>query len=453
MKKHYLLDTNVLLHDPAALFQFQENDVYLPLEVVVELDRFKKGSDEINVNAREVIRNLEELTKEGIPSEGISLERGGKLFFLLPPEQKKRKKRTASEQGLFERVDRGVSILENKLGYADDRILAWAKTLAQDDPKTYTCLVTKDLNLRLRARILGMHAEDYRHDKAAIDLHALFGREREIVVVKDLIDTIYQQREKGVEAPPELRKCLDHNQYIVLRGESRSALVKYVQEKLVAIRDLSSGIEGIKPRNYSQRFLFDACLDQNFTILTALGKAGTGKTVVTLAAALHQVMKGNDRRYDKVVVFRPILETGKELGYLPGEVEDKIAPHFGPIKTALRIILGDAGVEYQGLDDYIEYRPINFVRGDTLHKSFIVVDEAQNFTHRELKLIGTRMGEGSKIVFLGDPFQIDNPYLDEKSNGLTVITDRLRNKAPEFTYVLLEKVERSRVAEIFANYV
>ena len=253
------------------------------------------------------------------------------------------------------------------------------------------------------------------------------------------------------------------NQYLVLRENKQEVLVKYKQGKFVKLRR-DEKVENITPRNMEQRFLLDACLDEDLRIVSGLGKAGTGKTIIALAAGVHLVTdsrseyinskglrrtKGND--YHKLVVFRPIQESGKGLGFLPGSLEEKINPYFKPVNTALQLIMGDAGADYSE-HKFIDCSPLNFIWGDTLHNSFIIVDEAQNYTPAELKLIGTRVADSSKLVILGDPYQTDNPYLDERSNGLSLVADKLRKKVPEFGMVILNKVERGRVAEIFAEY-
>lgn len=435
-KKKYLLDTNVLLHDPAALDNFQDNDVYLPIEVIVELDKFKKGSEEKNFHAREACRRLEELTNDDDftekdkATEGISLnEQGGRLFFLTSP------------------LPEG---LEQSLTHVDDRIICRARQLKEEHPGQETGVVTKDINLRIRLRLAGIPTEDYLFDKAVLNLDEFFERKMKFEVAADLINQFY--REGSVTPPAELLPELEENQYLILKCDSQSALGRYQQGTIGKLRYQGKPIESIRPKNYSQHFLLDACLDATVKIVVGLGKAGTGKTVLALAAGLHQVISDEHKQYQKILIFRPTIESGKELGFLPGELEAKISPHFQPVYTALGVIMSEAAVAYPGLSEWLECRPINFVRGDTFHNQYIIVDEAQNFTPKEIKQIGTRLGENSKLVLLGDPFQIDIPYLDDKSSGLMVMTDRFRGKIPEFSYVILDKVERSPEAKIFAEY-
>jgi|SRR3989344_350913 len=450
MKKNFILDTNVLMHDPAALFSFDEHDVYIPLEVIGELDKFKKGPADINVHAREVTRTIERMTEAGIPQEGIPLENdgketGGRLYILLPENQ--------NNVGLEDRVEDT---------YVDTIILKRAKKLSKERPESETTLVTKDLNLRIRARAIGLQADDYLHDKVAFDLHAFFNSTREYNVDPAIINAVYHSSQQGIMVPESLRG-LEQNQYLALRNGSQSCLVQHRKGQLYKIKEANLG--KIKPRNQSQHFLLDACLNPDLTIVSALGKAGTGKTLLTLAAALYQVMDPENQRYEKVIVFRPTIEAGETLGFLPGSVDEKIGPYFRAIDTAAGIIFGGSLQDHikpektdhyvkvsEQMKKYVEKMSIHYARGDTFHRSFIIVDEAQNLTQQQLKMLGTRMGSGSKMVITGDPFQIDNSFLDEKNNGLTAMTHRLRGQVPEFAYIILDKGERSREASIFADY-
>jgi len=479
MTKRYVLDTSVLVHDPQSLFSFQENYLYLPLEVIEEIDHLKKGSDEVNINAREVGRRLEKITASchgGIPKEGIEIGEGGRLFVLIPPEDRGNPEGTLEERTshYLSRITRTV---EGKFGYTDSFIIRAAQELQRSDSDHKDMpirIVSKDHNLRIRARAVGIDAEDYETDKVRADLNSFFGRNVEIEVPPDqyeLINTLHQaERAKtgGIEPPASLVDKLKGNNYAVFRAGTLSALVRYFGGKIQVLPKLEN-VEGIKPRNYEQRFLLDACLDPNIEVVAGIGKAGTGKTLMALAAGLTQVMEGTKRKsYDRVIVTRPLVETGKELGALPGELAEKLGPYFEPIKTALKVILGSGADGYfqsrgdgkkgkelnhiPGMGDLVEYRPINFIRGDTFHNTYLIIDEAQNFTKKELKLIGTRMGDNSKVVMIGDPFQIDNPFLDDRSNGLVVVTDLFRKTDMPFAYVLLEKGERSPLADYFAEH-
>ena len=443
--KNYVLDTNVLLHDSSALGAFDNNHVYLPTVVIQELDRFKKGGEEMNVNARAVTRRLEALTKDGVKPEGIELG-SGRLFFLDTPPYK---------TGKLTLLDRIFTIAQNKLGYADDEIIELARNLSQKSTNP-TIIVSKDLNLRIKSRRAGIQADDYLHDKVAGDVKEILKSESVVDVEGTVIDQVFKHP-RGFRVPLELESILSSNTYFTLRNSlnhSQSAQVRYALNTLFPVKgyDRMKGVEDIKPRNTQQGYLLDACLDEDINVVAAVGMAGTGKTLLSVAAGMTQVMKGDLKRYDKVVVVRPIREVGASLGFLPGEKEDKIAPYYAPIKTAMSVIFGENASSYGGFDDLIEFRPITYLRGDTLHRSFVIVDEAQNLTPKEIKTIGTRIGDDSKLVLCGDPFQIDNPMLDERSNGLIKTIYALRGNITEFAYVTLEKVERGRIAEIFAKH-
>jgi len=453
MRKKFVLDTSVLLHDSSSMFKFGDNDIYIPLAAIGEVDKFKKGQTDLNVNARQVSRELKKLVKYGIPESGIEIPNGGRLFFLSPDNH--------GEVGLEERLEDA---------YADTIMLKQALKLSESDSdKSITILVTNDTNFLIRAKILGLEAEDYRHDKVAFDLHDFFNNRITYKVNPDLIDSVFGNKEEGFMPHEDLRKQLEENQYLVLKNGSQSCLSRYKKGMLFPIRSSSEKVGEIKPRNYSQRFLLDACLSPDLSIVSAIGKAGTGKTLLAIAAALQQVMYDDRRKYEKIIIFRPIMGVGGEsLGYLPGDVDSKIGPYFRAIDTAIAVALGDirghtilskqlekAGyadkrITEEDIKSRIEKMPITYSRGDTYHHTFMIVDEAQNLKPSEIKMLGTRMGYGSKIVLTGDPFQIDNPYLDEKSNGLTTTTYKLRG-VPEFAYVVLDKGERSREAEIFAD--
>ena len=446
MKKNYVVDTNVLLANPGALFHFADNDVYLPPDVLRELDKFKSGTDEINANARQITRTLERLTLGHKVNEGIALETGGKLYFIAD-----RPRRDAPREG--EALERLVHVLEGHFGYADDYILDQTRELAQKDPETPTILVTRDINLRIRARRAGLEAADHEHDKAAMDMNAFFRRNPRVTVDQDYLTRVHTQ--EPAAPPPGLADQLSCNTYHILEAISgRPAIVRY-DGKVVRRINIPKKVEEIIPRNPAQKALLDALLDQEVHVVSALGRAGTGKTLLALAAAITQTTRGGPYagRYQRIVVVRPIVEASKNnLGYLPGEVDDKIGPHFKPIERALDLIVGENGRDEALRTGLVEFVPINYLRGDTLHGTYVLVDEAQNFLPREIKTIGTRLGEGSKIVLCGDPFQVDLPTCDERSNGLTVMTDRFRTNLADFMYVILEEVERSGTAAAFAKY-
>ncbi len=459
--KNYVLDTSVLLHDGNSIRNFEDNDVYIPEVVGEELNKNKNGSGDKGYNARQVIRTIDGLIQEtnGNLKEGLPLEGGGKLRYLkssLPePVALESAEKNASVEGstLQEKIERGVNriimLMEEQRKSNDDKIIQAAVELSKSDPKHPTIVVSKDFNLRINANWQGVEAQDYTYDKAQIDLKEFFGRKQELEVDKKVIDSLHQA--KQAEIPTELRYLVQLNQYLALKCGSASALVRVADSSLFKrIRDYSK-LEGIKPRNVEQRFWMDACMDPERTIVCGVGKAGTGKTLIALVAGLAQVMEENEygKRYDKVVVFRSTPET--KLGYLPGNLDEKLDPYFWPIKTAMRVIFGKNTDSYEQINELVEFHPIDLAKGNTYHHSFVIVDDGQDTTYDDIKLIGTRIGEGSKLVLTGDPYQISNPYLDEKSSGLTRLIEIFSGKVPEFAHVTLEDVVRSRTAEIFAE--
>ncbi|MBT3835867.1 hypothetical protein HOD05_02415 [Candidatus Woesearchaeota archaeon] len=436
---NYVLDTNVLIRNPDAIYTFDTNRVHLPLTVVRELDKLKKEPGEVGFAAREASRNIESLLGDSSPEQiksGIKLENGGS-FYLLG---------------------------EEKTGYGDDDILKAAFEIkASGDRKTV--LVSKDTNVRIRARAKGLSAEDYMHDKAQIDFDKLFSVEDSLVVPDQLFAEMYEGggshgNPKPIVLPDHLRDQVHANQYLQMLSEDEGARehVKIKRDKIMPLHlKMRNAIENIKPRNIRQLYLLDACLDPDFTIVNGLGRAGTGKTLMAVVAAITQVAK--KEKYDRIMVFRPLVDAGSsDIGYLPGNVDDKIGPYFGAIKNLFDFVLQGPGTQTLLADNTLIFNPPNYLRGDTLNNTYMIVDEAQNFTHAELKLIGTRMGEGTKMVTIGDPFQSDLRFNnDERDNSLTKSTAYHRNN-PDleeralFSYVVLKEVERSLSAKAWGGF-
>ncbi|MEY2427313.1 MAG: PhoH-like ATPase [Verrucomicrobiota bacterium] len=436
MKKNYILDTNVLLHDPESLLSFQENDVLIPIEVIEEIDRFKRESTELGQNARSVSRTLDGLRGEGRLSEGVALPTGGRLRIVF-------RKNEAAKNGhaLF------------STDSVDNRILSLASAIQKAQPKSQTVLVSKDINLRIKADAIGLSAEDYENDR---------------VFIKDLYTgmiemTVSAEKLAFFRANGELElnggKQYFPNEYCTLIEENnpkRTALTKvdHSGTKLVPIIDCREGIWGIKPRNREQHFGFDALLDDRIKLVTLMGKAGTGKTLLAMAAGLKRTVM--DREFRRLVVARPTISMGKELGFLPGSLEEKLAPWMQPIHDALEM-LGDLnmGHEHRRSGDLmrsgsIVVEALSYIRGRSIANQFMVIDEAQNLTPLETKTIITRVGHGTKIVFTGDPYQIDNPYVDSSSNGFNYIVSRFRSE-PIAAHIEFQKGERSELAELAAN--
>ncbi len=433
--KNYILDTNVLLHDPNSLLSFAENNVLIPIEVIEEIDRFKRESTELGQNARAVSRMLDSFRGEGRLSEGVKLPTSGKLKIVF------QKNGHANGDAVF------------NANSVDNRILSLAASIQKAQPRNPTILVSKDINLRIKADALGLQAEDYETDR---------------VHIKDLYTgmielTLSPQAIAAFRANGELElnggKKYFPNEYCALIDETnlkKTALAKVDAsgERLIPIVDCREGVWGIKPRNREQHFAFDALLEDDVKLVTLMGKAGTGKTLLAMAAGLKRTVL--DREFRRLVVARPTISMGKELGFLPGSLEEKLAPWMQPIHDALEM-LGDLnmGHEHRRSGDLmrsgmIVVEALSYIRGRSIANQFMIIDEAQNLTPLEAKTIITRVGHGTKIIFTGDPYQIDNPYVDSSSNGFNYVVSRFRAEAVA-AHIELQKGERSELAELAAN--
>jgi len=435
--KTFVLDTNVLLHDPYALFQFQENNILIPITVIEEIDRFKKDMNETGRNARQVSRILDELRQKGSLSAGITLESGGNLrVALLNNEMLRHIPSELSDQK------------------SDNRILAVAVEAKNAVDQMPVILVTKDTNLRIKADAIGLDAEDYESDK--VDISELYSGFSEIDVSSDTVDRFYGQG--WVDAPENLLP----NQYVVMRdagNPSHSALAKYVsgQKKLIPVIKIGKeGVWSITPRNREQTCALDALLDDSIKIVTLVGKAGTGKTLLAIAAGLHKTAEENI--YNRLLVSRPVFPMGKDIGFLPGDIEEKLAPWMQPIFDNVELLLSGHEAEKRHSKGYrelmamgiMEIEPLTYIRGRSIPNQYLIVDEAQNLTPHEIKTIVTRAGEGTKVVLTGDPYQIDNPYVDSSSNGLTYLVERFKGQEIS-AHITMMKGERSALAELAAN--
>ena len=431
MRKTYILDTNVLLHDPESLFSFEDNAIVLPLSVIEELDRIKRRSDEVGRNAREVSRRLDELRISGRLSEGVGLANGGSVRIEINGNQP-------------DNQPYGID-----LNTTDNRILALAYAL-MNHGQTPVILVTKDLNLRIKADVLGLAAEDFYSDK--VDYHKLYSGVTELYLSVEEIDRFY--REGYLDYPAG---DLQPHQFCILKldeSSSKSALGRYFQHRLHKLTHDGKAVYGIKALNKEQKFALDLLLDETIQVVTLVGKAGTGKTIMALAAGLEKVLEGGGR-YNRILITRPIVPLGNDLGYLPGDKEDKIRPWMQPIYDNLEYLCNEH-IQPNGCIDYliangkIELEALTYIRGRSIPKQFIICDESQNLSPHVIKTILTRVGRGSKIIFTGDPEQIDHPYLDASSNGLSYLVEKI--KAEEIAgHITLIKGERSGIAELGAR--
>jgi len=436
--KNFVLDTNVLLHDPQALYRFEDNNIIVPITVIEEIDRFKKDMNETGRNARQISRFLDMLRKEGSLSLGVHLESGGTLRVEIYEE--KVMKRLPPEL----RVDRG-----------DNRILAVAMDLHERDSATPVILVTKDTNLRIKADALGLVAEDYESDK--VDIDELYTGCVEQDAEPDEVDRFHGQgwleMVKGSYLP---------NQYVTLtdlQNSSHSAIGRFnaTEGKLLPIRKTGrDGVWSIQPRNREQSFALDALMDDSIKLVTLVGKAGTGKTLLAIAAGLHKTAE--EGVFNRLLVSRPVFPMGRDLGFLPGDIEEKLAPWMQPIFDNVELLLSGHEAEKRHSKGYkelmamgiLDIEPLTYIRGRSIPNQYMIVDEAQNLTPHEIKTIVTRAGEGTKIVLTGDPYQIDNPYVDSSSNGLTYVVERFKEQVIA-AHVTLSKGERSDLAELAAN--
>jgi PhoH-like ATPase len=452
-----VLDTNVLMHDPSSLFRFAEHDIFLPMMTLEELDSHKKGMSEVARNARQVSRSLDSL----IAAAGGSLQDGMKLDAMGH--------RDASGR-LFFQTQAVASMLPSSLpmGKADNQILGVVRALQDEHPGREIVLVSKDINMRIKAHALGLPAEDYFNDQVIEDTDLLY------TGVLQLPDDFWTQHGKGVESwqqnglthyrisGPLVRRLLT-NQFVYLDGES--PLVAKVREitgntaVLQTLRDHGQArhaVWGVGARNREQNFALNLLLDPEIDFVTLLGQAGTGKTLLTLAAGLVQVLES--RRYSEIIVTRATVPVGDDIGYLPGTEEEKMQPWMGALQDNLEVLMGSdaAGGEWGRsasadlVRSKIRIKSLSFMRGRTFINKFLIIDEAQNLTPKQIKTLITRAGTGTKVVCLGNIAQIDTPYLTEGSSGLTYVVDRFKGW-PHSGHVTLQRGERSRLADFAAE--
>lgn len=436
--KLFVLDTNVVLHDARCILHFQENDVAIPITVLEELDRFKRGNEDIHFQAREFLRMLDDLTGDVLADGGVRLgENLGRLRVVVGEETH------PDMVGVF-----GEDT-------PDHRILSTAHALWMREARSRpVILVSKDTNLRLKAKSLGVPAQDYASDKVK-NLDRLYTGQRVVEGVStEAIDALYGPRAaiRLDEFLPNLLPAANEN--FVLRNGSKSALATFNPTDRTLVRVEKKSAYGITPRNAEQSFALRALLDDAVNLVTLVGKAGTGKTLLALAAALER-----RKNYRQIYLARPIVPlSNRDLGYLPGDLRSKLDPYMQPLFDNLGVIRNQFASDDQAnrkiqdlLDsDKLVITPLAYIRGRTLQKVFFIVDEAQNLTPHEVKTIITRAGEGTKIVFTGDVHQIDHPYLDKFSNGLSYLVHRMHGQ-PIHAHVSLEKGERSALAELASN--
>lgn len=442
MKKIYVLDTNVLLHDPHAVFAFEDNDVIIPSVVLEEVDAKKRLADEIGRNARYVSRLLDSFRAQGRLHDGIELESGGKIKVELNHKSFARLREAFGEMT------------------SDNRILAVALNYHLEElEKGHTgkpvVLVSKDTLVRIKADVLGIIAQDYLTDRLQVPDDMYIGY-CSVLVHPSVIDEFYTYRRLSIKALPQTGSLHPHA-FVMLKdelGTSKSALVKVTSDgqELEALYQSTDQVWGISARNAQQRMALDLLLNDDIPLVTLTGRAGTGKTLLTLAAGLMKVE--DEHAYKKLLIARPVVPMGKDIGYLPGEKDEKLRPWMQPIYDNLEFLFdtkkqGDIDKILAGLGN-IQVEALTYIRGRSIPGQFIIIDEAQNLSRHEVKTIISRVGEASKIVLLGDPDQIDHPYLDATSNGLSYVVDRFKTESIS-GHVTLEKGERSRLAQMAAE--
>jgi len=433
-KKLFIIDTNVLLHDYKCIYNFEENDVIIPIVVLEELDKFKHGNDIINFHAREFTRELDKLSGDMLLTANIPLgENLGNLHI-------------ETGRDFSEKVTQ--SFPERT---ADHRILAIADYVCNSNKDKSVVLITKDINLRMKAKSLGIKAEDYENDKVA-DIDDLY---KGITVMEGfdqgLISKLYELPEGVNSNEFKLETDLKGHQFFIMKNNGSSALAHYNPVNKMLTRVIKQATYGIDPRNAEQTFAIEALSNPDIQLVSLTGKAGTGKTLLALAAALQQ-----HKRYKQIFLARPIVPlANRDLGFLPGDVKEKMDPYMQPLYDNLTVIkhkFSHQSPEFLRINDMMKEEklvitPLAYIRGRSLSSIFFIVDEAQNLTPHEIKTIITRAGEGTKMVFTGDIEQIDSPYLDIASNGLSYLSDKMKNQ-DIFAHVNLVKGERSFLAEL-----
>ena len=434
-KKNFVLDTNVLLHDPKALAKFEDNDIYLPIVVIEEIDKFKKNMNEIGRNARYVARFLDSLRDRGRLDDGVKLgENLGVLRIVFSRKQ--------------------VDLWPQIGNPADNAILNVALELTKEKESVgeKVIFVTKDANLRIKADAVGVKAEDYKNDR--VEIGDLYTGETEYLCSGELIARIY--KEKIIERPEDLE--LLPNQFITLvnqENEKNTALARYYKtgefgNDVLKLVEKVKDVWGISPRNKQQIFAFELLLDPKISLVSLVGKAGTGKTLLAIASGLLQVADRDT--YKRLLISRPVIPMGRDIGFLPGDIESKMGPWMKPLYDNLDFIISRneeyAVPSYKELENQniLQVEPLTYIRGRSIPEQFIIIDEAQNLTPLEVKTIITRAGEGTKIVLTGDPYQIDNPYVDASTNGLSYLVEHFKGE-PIFGHITLIKGERSYLAE------
>ncbi len=432
MNNIYVLDTNVLLDDPTAIFDYEKDEVIIPLAVLEELDNQKNKTSDIGYNARETSRLLDELRHKGRLNEGIELDNGSSLKIVIDKEELKLPPHLSATK-------------------YDNRILTTAIDLQDSNPEKEVVMVSNDINLRLIANAFDIKAED--HKGNGINGEELYDGFIEIKTKAENIDDFYENEKINPDKLDGDFNELYPNQMVQLSTfdeRGKSALGRFDGQNIVPLIFDKKAPMGITALNREQKFAFELLLNDDIRIVTMSGKAGTGKTLLALAAGLQKVT--NDKHYDRVLIARPVVPMGKDIGFLPGSMEEKLEPWMQPILDNLNLIIHSNKSSYLSIDqlienDFIQIEALTYIRGRSIPNQYIIIDEAQNLSKHEVKTILTRAGKDSKIILTGDPFQIDNPYLNKVNNGLSQVANKFY-KEQMTGHIMLLKGERSEIAKI-----
>ena len=436
-KKNYVIDTSVFLSDSSCIYKFGNADIFIAYKVLEEIDKHKKRQDSVGFHARQTIKTLDELRAKGSLAKGVRLDKG---------------------KGIF-KVEEGQITLPDGLSMKvpDHQILATALFVKNSNPKRRTIVVSRDINMRVIADAIGIDAEEYQTVQAVESSDKIYTGYQEVVVDDELVEQFYNEEEIRID-----QEILDSqnvelfaNQFIMLISSSnpkKTALARYIDmvHPLDKIRDRKHEISwGVYPRNKEQSFAFDLLFDDNIPLVSLIGRAGSGKTLMAIAAGMEQTLGMHGNKYRKLVVSRPVQPLGKDIGFLPGDLKEKMMPWLMPIKDNMEMILGQDKVVFEQFLEQgkIEIEALTYIRGRSINNAFIIIDEAQNLTAHEVKTIITRVGENTKIVLTGDIEQIDNIYTNETSNGLTYTVERFKEHDLA-GHVTFTKGERSRIATI-----
>ena len=443
-KKNFIIDTSVFLTDSSCIYKFQNNDIVVPLKVLEEIDLHKKRQDSVGHHARQAIRNFDALRLSGSLSKGVRLGKGLGVLRVIK----------ASEIALNELP----KDLSHKM--SDHLILATALTIKKENPRRKTIVVSRDINMRVVADSLGLLTEDYSNSKVVDDADKIYEGFTKLLVDEELVNQFYL----GDDVYVDEDLCIEQgvrlypNEFVMLvasSNEKKTALSRFSEysKPLKHVRDLKNELMwGIQPRNKEQSFAFDLLFDDEIPLVSLIGKAGSGKTLMAIAAGLEQGLGGKHDQYRRIIISRPVQPLGKDIGFLPGTMEEKMLPWLKPIQDNIRHLMGDDRTMLEAYVEKgkIEVEALTYIRGRSISNAFVIIDEAQNLTAHEVKTIITRIGENTKIVLTGDIEQIDNVYTNETSNGLTYAVEKFK-ESELAGHITFRKGERSKLATAAAK--